>query len=51
LRVRSPRDASALLLENMRVTMADNGNFMRVSLTGGSHAAPRLSPASSPASS
>ena len=34
IRVRSPRDASGLLLENMRVTMADNGNFMRVSLTG-----------------
>jgi len=32
--VTSPRDASAKLLENMRVTMADNGNFMRVSLTG-----------------
>lgn len=31
--VTSHRDASALLLRNLRVVMADNGNFMRVALT------------------
>ncbi len=30
----SHRDASALLLKKLRVVMADNGNFMRVSLSG-----------------
>ncbi len=32
--VASHRDASALLLKKLRVVMADNGNFMRVSLSG-----------------
>lgn len=32
--VASHRDASASLLKNLRVVMADNGNFMRVSLSG-----------------
>ena len=32
--VASHRDASAALLKNLRVVMADNGNFMRVSLSG-----------------
>ncbi len=34
IRVNSHRDASAQLLENLHVVMADNGNFMRVSLSG-----------------
>ena len=32
--VTSPRDASTRLLEAMQVVMADNGNFMRVTMTG-----------------
>jgi capsular exopolysaccharide synthesis family protein len=32
--VASHRDASALLLKKLRIVMADNGNFMRVSLAG-----------------
>ena len=32
--VASHRDASALLLKELRVVMADNGNFMRVSMSG-----------------
>jgi capsular exopolysaccharide synthesis family protein len=32
--VASHRDASATLLKKLRVVMADNGNFMRVSLSG-----------------
>lgn len=34
IQVASHRDASAQLLENLHVVMADNGNFMRVSLSG-----------------
>jgi capsular exopolysaccharide synthesis family protein len=34
LEVISPRDASAKLLEHMRVTVAENGNFMRLTMTG-----------------
>ncbi len=34
INVDSHRDASAGLLENLHVVMADNGNFMRVSLSG-----------------
>jgi capsular exopolysaccharide synthesis family protein len=34
IRVKSPRDASSELLEQMNVVMADNGNFMKVTMIG-----------------